>query len=143
VSLSTDLERHVGAPLINTREAPNSLRMAVEVERAIPASNGHSDTVGVDLGLLSLATLSTGEVVAGPRALRSGLRRLRRLSRRHSRCQRGSANRRKASRRLARHHARLAALRRDHLHKLSTMLAKSHGRIVVEDLNVRGMLGFG
>ena len=114
---------------------------AVEVERSQPASNGHSDTVGVDLGVLALATLSTGEVVPGPRALRSGLRRLRRLSRRHCRCQRGSANRRQASRRLAKHHARVAALRRDHLHKLSTMLAKSHGRIVIEDLNVRGMLG--
>jgi len=114
---------------------------AVEVDRAQPVSNSQRDTVGVDLGVLALATLSTGEVVLGPRALRSGLRRLRRLSRQHSRCQRGSANRRKASRRLAKHHTRVAVLRRDHLHKLTTMLAKSHGRIVVEDLNVRGMLG--
>jgi putative transposase len=110
-----------------------------EVERAVAERNGHADTVGVDLGVLSLATLSTGEVVPGPRALRAGLRRLRRLSRHHARCGKGSANRRRAAQRLARHHARLAHLRRDHLHQLTTRLAKSHGRIVIEDLNVSGM----
>ncbi len=132
---------HISAATVSREAERWYVSFAVEVERAQPASNGHSDTVGVDLGVLALATLSTGEVVLGPRALRSGLRKLCRLSRHHSRCQRGSANRRKASRRLARHHARVAALRRDHLHKLTTMLAKSHGRIVIEDLNVRGMLG--
>ena len=134
-------QAHISAATVSRVAQRWYVSFAVEVERAQPASNGHLDTVGVDLGVLALATLSTGEVVQGPRALGSGLRRLRRLNRRHSRCQRGSANRRRASRRLARHHARVAALRRDHLHKLTTMLAKSHGRIVIEDLNVRGMLG--
>lgn len=110
-----------------------------EVERALPADNGHRDTVGVDLGVLTLAALSDGELVAGPRALRSSLRRLRRLQRTVSRRRRGSARRRRATRRLARAHRRVATLRRDHLHKLTTRLAKSHGRIVVEDLNVRGI----
>jgi putative transposase len=110
-----------------------------EVDRAVVESNGRDDTVGVDLGVLTLATISTGEVVVGPRALRAGLRKLRRLSRHHSRCRRGSNNQRRAARSLARHHARVANLRRDHLHKLSTRLAKSHGRIVIEDLNVAGM----
>jgi len=109
------------------------------VERDLPAGNGHSDTVGVDLGVLRLATLSTGEVVEGPRALRAGLRKLRRLSRHHSHCRKGSHNQRKAVARLARHHARIAHLRRDHLAKLTTCLAKNHGRIVIEDLNVAGM----
>jgi len=107
-----------------------------EVERRVLTSNGHADTVGVDLGVLHLATLSTDEVVEGPRALRRGLRR---LSRHHARCRRGSANRRRAAERLARQHARIAHLRRDHLHQLTTRLAKSHGRIVIEDLNVAGM----
>jgi putative transposase len=111
-----------------------------EVERVVPESNGHGDTIGVDLGILTLATLSTGEVIPGPRALRGGLRKLRRLSRRQKRCQKGSANGRKATERLARHHARIAHVRQDHLHKLTTMLAKSHGRIVIEDLNVAGMI---
>jgi putative transposase len=110
-----------------------------EVERRVVESNGHQDTVGVDLGVLTLATLSTGEVVPGPRALKRGLRTLRRLSRHHSRCRRGSRNQRKAAAKLARHHARIRTLRCDHLHTLTTRLAKSHGRIVIEDLNVAGM----
>ncbi len=115
--------------------------LAVEAEREIPTSNLASDTIGVDLGVLALATLSNGTIVPGPKALRQGLRRLRRLSRAHSRKRRGSRNRARAARRLARHQARIAAIRRDHLHKLTTQLAKTHGWIVVEDLNVRGLLG--
>ncbi|MHB1525523.1 MAG: IS607 family element RNA-guided endonuclease TnpB, partial [Candidatus Dormibacteria bacterium] len=115
--------------------------LAVEVERALPAHPAAGDTIGVDLGVLALATLSDGTVIQGPKALRRGLRQLRRLSRSHSRKTRGSHNRARAARRLARHHAKVAHLRRDHLHKLTTRLAKTHGRIVVEDLNVKGMLG--
>jgi putative transposase len=109
------------------------------VDRAISPVHGKAGTVGIDLGVLALATLSTGEQVQGPRALRSSLRSLRRLSRHHSRCRSGGANRRKASRRLARRHSRIGNLRRHHLHVLTTKPAKNHGRIVIEDLNVRGM----
>ena len=113
----------------------------LRVPGAAGAAGGqsHQDVVGVDLGVLHLATLSTGEVIEGPRALRAGLRKLRRLSRHCSRCRRGSRNQRKAAGRLARHHAPIAHLRRDHLHKLTTTLAKNHGVVVIEDLNVRGM----
>ena len=110
-----------------------------EVERQIRVDNGHGDTVGVDLGVLTLAALSDGELIPGPRALRSALRRLRRLQRAVSRRQRRSARRRRAVLRLARAHRRVANVRRDHLHKLTTRLAKNHRRIVVENLNVRGM----
>ncbi|MGH7910113.1 MAG: IS607 family element RNA-guided endonuclease TnpB [Candidatus Dormibacteraceae bacterium] len=96
--------------------------------------------VGVDLGLHALAVLSTGEVVEGPKALERNLRKLQRLSRAHSRRKKGSANRHRAAQKLARCHARIRHLRQDHLHKLTTRLAKSHGKVVVEDLNVQGML---
>ena len=115
--------------------------LAVEAERPILAHPEAGDTIGVDLGVLALATLSDGTVIPGPKALRRGLLRLRRLSRAHARKRRGSHNRARAARRLARHHSKVAAVRRDHLHKLTTRLAKTHGRIVVEDLNVKGMLG--
>ncbi|EQD46414.1 IS605 family transposase OrfB [mine drainage metagenome] len=115
--------------------------LAVEAERAIPAHLAVGDTIGVDLGVLALATLSDGTVISGPKSLRRGLRKLRRLSRAHSRKRPGSRNRARAARRLARHHAKVATIRRDHLHKLTTTLAKTHGQIVVEDLNVKGMLG--
>ena len=78
--------------------------------------------------------------VAGPKALRSSLRKLRRASRAHSRKQPESANRRKAAARLARVHARAANVRTDALHKATSTLAASYETIVCEDLNVAGML---
>jgi putative transposase len=97
-------------------------------------------TVGVDVGINALATLSTGPVISGPKALRSWLRKLRRLSKTHSRKRLKSCNRQRSARRLARCYARISAVRRDHLHKLSTYLAKNHGRIVIEDLSIQAMM---
>ena len=109
------------------------------VERTIFADNGRSDTLGVDLGVSSVATLSTGEVVPAARPLRRAQRQLRRLQRTVSRRRKGSARRRRAVARLARAHRRVANVRRHHLHVLTTRLAQSHGCLVIEDLNVRGM----
>jgi putative transposase len=103
-----------------------------------PAENQGS--VGMDLGVSALATLSTGEVFTGPKALRSLLERLRRLSRALSRKVKGSRNRGKAKLKLARLHARIGNLRRDGLHQLSTSITRRFHTIGVEDLNVRGML---
>jgi putative transposase len=98
--------------------------------------------VGIDLGLLSFATISDEEQpVQGPKALERGLRKQRRLAKCLSRRQKGSRNRKKAARRLARHHRLVANVRRDFLHKLSTRLAKTKPVLVVESLNVAGMLG--
>ena len=96
--------------------------------------------VGVDLGVKALATLSTGEVVHGPKALSMLLARLRRASRSLSRKVKGSANRRKARQRLARLHARIAHVRSDGLHKLTTSLTRRFHTVALEDLNVRGMV---
>ncbi len=95
--------------------------------------------VGVDLGVLALATLSTGDIVPGPKPHKQLLRRLRRLSRSLSRKQKGSRNRRKARQRLARLHRRIADIRNDALHKLTTRLTSGFSVICIEDLNVRGM----
>jgi putative transposase len=104
-----------------------------------PAEN--QGAVGIDLGVLALATLSTGEMFTGPKALRSLLERLRRLSRSLSRKVQGSRNRLKAKLKLARLHARIGNLRRDGLHQLTTSITRRFHTIGVEDLNVRGMLG--
>jgi putative transposase len=97
-------------------------------------------TVGVDLGLSALATLSTGESpIAGPKPHKALLERLRRLSRSLSRKQKGSANRCKAKAKLAKLHARIAAIRADALHKLTTDITRRFHTIGIEDLNVRGM----
>ena len=109
------------------------------VERPVIAGNGRGDVVGVDLGVCTLAALSTGELVPGARPLRRARRRLRRLQRTASRRHKGSARRRRAVARLARAHRRVANVRRDHLHVLTTRLAQNHGCLVIEDLDVRGM----
>ncbi|WP_404995826.1 RNA-guided endonuclease InsQ/TnpB family protein [Burkholderia cepacia] len=97
--------------------------------------------VGVDLGILSLATLSTGEPpIAGPKPHKSLSKRLRRLSRSLSRKAKGSKNREKAKVKISRLHARIASIRSDALHKLTTDLTRRFHTIGVEDLNVRGML---
>jgi putative transposase len=96
--------------------------------------------VGVDLGVKALATLSTGEVVHGPKALAMLLARLRRTSRSLSRKVKGSANRKKARQKLAKLHARIANIRQDGLHQLTSDLTRRFSAIVLEDLNVRGMV---
>lgn len=95
--------------------------------------------VGVDLGVKSLAVLSTGEEIVGPKAHKDALKRLRRANKALARKRKGSANFRKAKRRLARIHARVANIRKDATHKLTTMLAKTYKVIGIEDLNVKGM----
>ncbi len=96
--------------------------------------------VGVDLGVSALATLSTGEKVVGPKPHKALLGRLQRLSRSLSRKKKGSKNRNKARIRLARLHARIANIRNDALHKLTSELTRTHDTIVIEDLQVRGMM---
>jgi len=97
-------------------------------------------TVGVDLGVTTLATLSTGELIEGPKSHAVALKRLRRANKAQARKRRGSANFRKAKARLAKLHARIAGIRRDATHKLTTGLTKTYRTIGIEDLNVRGML---
>ena len=97
-------------------------------------------TVGIDVGVSALATLSTGEKVPNIRPDEREAARKRMLSKSLARKQKGSNNRYKAKQKLARLHARVADRRRDHLHKLTTRLVRENQVIVVEDLNVLGML---
>jgi putative transposase len=113
----------------------------VEVERAIPTTNGMASVVGVDVGIRHLAVLSTGgPPIANPRSLESSLRTLRRTSRELARREPGSGRRDRSRRRLARIHAHAANVRRDALHKLTTALATENGRVVVEQLHMAGMM---
>ena len=108
-------------------------------DRLLPPSENQG-AVGVDLGVSNLATLSTGEIFVGSKALRQGQRRQRRLARSLSRKQKGSRNREKARRKLARHHARIANMRANDLHQLTTSITRRYHTIGIEDLYVKGML---
>jgi len=112
----------------------------VEVERAIPTSNRRTSVVGVDVGVRHLAVLSTGQTIPNPRVLEQSLRRFRRLNREMARRMPSSRRRSWTRRRLARTHTRVANIRRDALHKLTTTLAAEQGTVVVEQLNVAGLL---
>ena len=99
-----------------------------------------SKKVGVDLGLASLAVTSDGEKFAPPRFLRSALRKIGRLQRSLSRKVKGSRNRSKARLLLANAQEKVGAKRLDFLHKLSTQFIRENQTVVLEDLNVSGML---
>jgi putative transposase len=98
------------------------------------------DVVGVDLGVKSLATLSTGEVVDGSKSYRKYRQKLARLQRRVSRKVKHSSNWYSAVIDVAKLHRKIANIRGDTLHKLTTYLSKNHAIVVIEDLNVSGML---
>ncbi len=101
--------------------------------------------VALDLGVSALATLSHGrdkpcEKIPNLRPDEREMRRKRGLSKSLARKQKGSKNRLKAKQKLAKLHARIADRRRDYLHKFTTRLVRENQVIVVEDLNVAGMV---
>lgn len=96
--------------------------------------------VGIDVGLEKFLTTSDGEQEPNPRYLKDALPELRRAGRAVARKKRGGSNRRKATRRLAKVHARVKNLRREHHHKTALKLVRRHGFIAVESLSVKNML---
>ncbi|MFF3579235.1 RNA-guided endonuclease InsQ/TnpB family protein [Streptomyces mirabilis] len=109
-------------------------------EDAITLAPATADAVGIDAGVTSLVTLSTGEKITNPKHERRERARLARAQRELSRKAKGSANRAKARREVARVHARIADRRRDFLHKLTTRLVRENQTVAIEDLTVRNLL---
>jgi putative transposase len=113
----------------------------VSIQVELPNAQPHPRTsaVGIDVGLNRLATLSTSEGFENQAFLKTALRKLRQANKRLHRRVKGSKNREKARRQVARLHYRIACLRDDVLHKLSTRLASCYGIIGIEDLNLKGL----
>ncbi len=97
------------------------------------------EAVGIDLGLLHFATLSTGETIENPRHYRKAEQRLERLQQALSRKKRGSHRRRKAVKQVAKAHRKVANQRRDFLHRQSRKLVKAYGTMVFEELQPANM----
>jgi putative transposase len=124
--------------------------VSLQVEMEVPdLVIEEKPVVGVDLGINRMAQVSDGTCFENPRALKHSLTKLKRLQRVVSRRQKGSANRQKAVRQLARAHFRVANLRKDALHQATTFLAtlapparagETKSAIVLENLNVSGMM---
>jgi putative transposase len=96
--------------------------------------------VGVDMGLESFATLSTGEKVENPRWYRSTQERLARAQRELSRKRRGSRRRAKAKLRIAKLHEKARNQRQDYHHKVANRLVSENGLIAVEDLQIKELI---
>ncbi|MBB2746180.1 UNVERIFIED_ORG: putative transposase [Microbispora rosea subsp. rosea] len=114
--------------------------LAVEAETEPQVDTDPGSAVGVDLGVKDFAVTSDGERIANPRHLERKARNLARYQRRMARKQRGSNNRAKARAKVARAHTKVRDARADFLHRTSTRLVRDHDLIVIEDLNVRGMV---
>jgi putative transposase len=146
-----------------TRKSPGRWFVSFAVERSPKQRQPRKaeSVVGVDLGLRELATLSSGERIANPRPMQAALRRLARLQRRLDRQRRANnpdnyladgrvrpgPRRWERSKRMVcneerirRLHERVANLRRESAHRLTTSLTREFGVIGVESLNVAGML---
>src|SRR6266566_38390 len=112
--------------------------LSVEVEHETPTHSG--ETVGIDLGIKTLGTLSDGRVFENQKHYRHGLGRIKGLSKGLSRKVEGSQNWWKNTKKLAKAHYRVACQRTDNLHKMTTHIARTYALIGLENLNAKGML---
>ena len=108
-----------------------------EITKPLPKTG---KSVGIDLGITSLATLSDSTKIQAPKPLKNKLKKLQRLSKSLSRKQKGSNNREKAKTKLSRLHLKIFNIRKDFLHKLTTDLVKRFDVICLENLNIKGMV---
>ncbi len=123
-----------------SRDAAGRWFVSLLVETCIAHLPPTPSAVGVDAGITSLLALSTGEKITNPKYQQREHIRLVKAQRSLARKAKGSANRENARRTVARIHARVADRRRDYLHKVTTRLVRENQTIVIEDLNVAGML---
>lgn len=114
------------------------ISITVEIPDELP--DKRKAAVGIDVGLNRLATLSTSEGYENQAFLRTALKKLRQANKRLHRRVKGSKNREKARRQVARLHYRITCMRDDVLQKLTTRIADCYGIIGIEDLNLKGLL---
>ncbi|WP_308294924.1 RNA-guided endonuclease TnpB family protein [Streptomyces sp. JJ66] len=123
-----------------SRDSAGRWSISMLCEDTVSPAPATTNAVGIDAGIISLVTLSTGEKITNPRNEHRDRARLARAQRELSRKAKGSYNRAKARVKVARVHARIADRRRDFLHKLSTRLVRENQTVVIEDLTVRNLL---
>jgi putative transposase len=123
-----------------SRDAADRWHLSILVEETITPLPPSDSAAGIDAGITSLVTFSTGEKIANPKHERRDRERLALAQRRLAKKQKGSANRAKAKVKAARVYARIADRRRDGLHKLSTRIIRENQTVIIEDLSVRNMV---
>ncbi|WP_201749780.1 RNA-guided endonuclease InsQ/TnpB family protein [Micromonospora sicca] len=123
-----------------SRNSRGQYHISILVETTVHEGPATDAAVGIDLGIASLVTLSTGKKIANPRHERRDSEKLSRAQRTLSRKKKGSANRAKARAKVAKICGRIWDRRRDALHKLSTKIIRENQTVVIEDLSVRNMI---
>lgn len=98
------------------------------------------ESIGIDLGIKTLLTLSNGETVDNPRWINSSEKKLKKLHKQLSKKQKGSNNRTKAKLKLAKVHEKIKNKKQDYLHNITTKIINENQIIILEDLNVSGMM---
>lgn len=117
-----------------------SVQVEVDESWVYPHRCETQAVVGIDLGVVDLAVLSTGERIKAPRILRQHEPKLRRLNKELSRRTKGGSNWKKTRARLGRLYDRTANVRKDVTHKLTAKIVQDFRFIGIEDLNVKGMV---
>ena len=123
-----------------SRKASGRYYISLQVEEEYGILPNRGGQTGIDLGLKSLYTDSSGKTEENTRIMRGHEKKLRRLQKGVSRKRPGSKNRDKARKKLAREHERVADIRNDWQHKITHRLASENQVVCMEDLNVRGMM---
>jgi len=123
-----------------SRDAAGRWHISVLVECPVEALPPATTAVGIDAGITSLVTLSTGEKITNPKHEKRDRAALAKAQRRLAKKQKGSANRAKAKVKAARVYARITDRRTDFLHKLSTRIIRENQTVIIEDLAVRNMV---
>lgn len=141
------VEKDLNAEFLGTatvRRTPTGkyyISILMENREEYPEMQEYSEdtTVGIDLGIKDFAIISTGEKIANPKFLKTSLSRLKTFQRRVSRKLKGSNNRRKAVKQLAKIHEKISNQRHDFQHKESNTLLSENKAVAVETLNIKGM----
>jgi len=139
VRLSREIEGRVKQLRITRRADGWFVLLVCDLAKPEPLPKT-GQSIGVDVGLTTFATLSNGEKIENPRHLKAAEKKLTKRQRQLSRKRKGSANRLRARQRVARTHLHVARCRKDFHHKTAKQLVTCFDRIAVEALNVRGMV---
>ena len=114
--------------------------VCILVERKLKQYKTNTKIVGIDLGIKDLATLSDGTQFKNIKPYRTLEKSLARLQRQHSKKIKGSNNSNKARVKVARLYERIVNIRSNHLHQTTHKIVSENQTIILEDLNVKGMM---
>ena len=123
-----------------SKDASGRYFVSILVEENIPTFPMTDKTIGIDLGLKSFLITSEGETIDNPKYYAKAEKNLAKLERKKAKKKKGSKNRNKARLNVAKLHAKIADMRRDFGHKLSTRLIRENQVVCLETLAVKNML---